>query len=128
MFLGNVTNYTNVVGTDIPFTTELNTNTKVRNSAGEISLLDRGLWDIDASIILTGVAGDITVQLFVDGVAKPTTIAVATLDAAADFATVPITDTVRTIFASYPDVANISLRVDTAGVIVSGKIRVEYVK
>lgn len=128
MFLGNVTNWTAVVGADVPFTTELNTNGKIRNSAGEISILERGLWDIDASLVVTGVVGTVTVQLFADGVAVPTTFASATLDLATDFQTISLTDTIRTIFAQYPDVANISVRVDTAGVVVSGKIRVENVR
>lgn len=49
-----------------------------------------------------------------------------------DFAEITANDVpmngIPAIFASYPDIASISLRVDTAGVIVSGKIRVEYVK
>ena len=126
MFLGRVTNYTNVVGADIPFLTELNTNAKTRNSGGEIAILERGLWNIDASIELTGVAGDIEVQLLADGVVRDTRS--ASLTDATDFQSVSFADAIRVIFAQYPDTADISMRVDTDGVIVNGKIRIENVR
>lgn len=126
MFLGRVTNYTNVVGTDIPFLTELNTNTKTRNSAGVISILERGLWNIDASIEVTGVAGNIEVQLLADGVVRDTRT--TTLAGATDTQSVSFADAIRVIFAQYPDVATISMRVDVADAIVNGKLRIENVR
>lgn len=126
MFLGRVTNYTNVVGTDIPFVTELNTNTKTRNTNGSVEILERGLWNIDASIEVTGVTGNIGVQLLADGVVRDTRT--TTLDLATDLQSVSFADAIRVIFAQYPDTASISMRVDTAGVVVNGKLRIENVR
>lgn len=126
MFLGRVTNFTNVVGTDIPFLTELNTNTKTRNASGVVSILERGLWNIDSSIEVTGVAGDIEIQLLADGVVRDTRS--TSLTDATDFGVVSFDDAIRVIFAQYPDTATISMRVDTAGVVVNGKLRIENVR
>lgn len=126
MFLGRVTNWTSVVGTDIPFLTELNTNTKTRNASGVVSILERGLWNIDASIEVTGVAGDIEIQLLADGVVRDTRS--TSLTDATDFGVVSFDDAIRVIFAQYPDTATISMRVDTAGVVVNGKLRIENVR
>ena len=126
MFLGRVTNWTSVVGTDIPFLTELNTNTKTRNASGVVSILERGLWNIDSSIEVTGVAGDIEIQLLADGVVRDTRS--TSLTDATDFGVVSFADAIRVIFAQYPDTATISMRVDTAGVVVNGKLRIENVR
>lgn len=126
MFLGRVTNYTNVVGTNIPFLTELNTNTKTRNTNGDVAILERGLWNIDASIEVTGVAGDIAVELLVDGVVRDTRT--TTLAGATDLQSVSFADAIRVIYAQFPETANVSMRVDTAGVIVNGKLRIENVR
>lgn len=128
MFVGNVTNWTSVVGRDIPFTTELNTNRKISNENGLIRLRTSGYWNVDSSLTLSGVTGEVIVSLFADGVEKPTTYAETTLTADVLEANVSITDGIKTLLENNPNIATISLRVDTAGVIVNGKIRVEYVQ
>lgn len=128
MFVGNITNWTSVVGTDIPFVTELNTNNKIANENGSIKLKTSGFWNVDAALTLSGTTGEIIVSLFADGVEKVTTYAEATLTTAVTEQNVSIIDGIRTILRENPNVASISLRVDTAGVNVSGKIRVEYVQ
>lgn len=126
MFLGRVTNWTSVVGTDIPFLTELNTNTKTRNTSGSVSIFERGLWNVDASIELTGVAGNIVVDLLTDGTVRDSRT--VTLANATDVENVSFADALRVIFAQFPETANVSMRVDTAGVIVNGKLRIENVR
>lgn len=126
MFLGRVINWVSVVGTDIPFVTELNTNLKTGNSNGEVSILERGLWNIDASIEVTGVVGNITVELLADGVVRDSRT--TTLDLATDIQSVSFADAIRVVMANYPNVANISMRVGTAGVTVNGKLRIENVR
>lgn len=127
MFVGTITNWVSVVGQNIPFVTELNTNTKINNNSGLIGLKRGGYWNVDASMTLTGVDDDVIVSLFADGVEKVTTYAEATVTAAG-FTTVSLTDAIRTVLSQTDDVATIALRVDTAGVTVNGKIRVEYVQ
>lgn len=126
MFLGRVTGWTSVVGQYIPFQTAKNTNSKITNSNGLLSLRTGGLWDIDAALTLYGVAGDVVVSVLADGVATGTTVTATTT--AAGFVTVPVVDAIRTVLAQYPNVANVGLQIDTAGVTVSGTLRVENVR
>lgn len=126
MFLGRVTNWVSVVGQNIPFQTVRNTNAKTVNNNGNVLLRASGLWNIDAAITLTGVAGNVIVSVYADGVATGATAEATTT--ADGFVTVPITDAVRTVLAQYPNVADIGLRVDTAGVTVSGTLRIENVR
>ena len=127
MFVGTVTNWVSVVGQNIPFATELNTNNTIKNTGGLIRLKRGGYWNVDVSLTLTGVADDVIVSLFADGEEKVTTYAEATVTAAG-FTTVSLTDAIRTVLSDNFDFANIAIRVDTAGVTVNGKIRVEYVQ
>lgn len=127
MFVGTISNWTSVVGQNIPFVTELNSNNKISNDNGTINLKTNGYWNVDASLTLSGASGEIIVSLFADGVEKTTTFAETTLQDDI-FMHVSLTDGIKTILTQYPKVANIGLRVDTAGVTVSGKIRVEYVQ
>lgn len=126
MFLGRVTGWTSVVGQYIPFQTVKNTNSKIANSNGLLSLRTGGLWDIDAALTLSGVAGDVVVSVLADGGATGTTVTATTT--AAGFVTVPVVDAIRTVLAQYPNVANVGLQIDTAGVTVSGTLRVENVR
>ena len=126
MFLGRVTGWTSVVGQYIPFQTVKNTNSKITSSNGLLSLRTGGLWDIDAALTLSGVAGNVVVSVLADGVATGTTVTATTT--AAGFVTVPIVDAIRTVLAQYPNVANVGLQIDTAGVTVSGTLRVENVR
>lgn len=125
MFLGRVTNWTSVVGQDIPFQTVRNTNTKILNNNGTLNITRAGIWNIDANITLTGVDDDVIVSVYADGV-ETGSYAEASVTAAG-FQNVSIIDAVRTVLVNAPDTATIGLRVDTAGVTVSGTIRVEYV-
>lgn len=126
MFLGRVTGWASVVGQYIPFQTVKNTNSKITNSNGILSLRTGGLWDIDAALTLSGVAGDVVVSVLADGVATGTIVTATTT--AAGFVTVPVVDAIRTVLAQYPNVANVGLQIDTAGVTVSGTLRVENVR
>lgn len=127
MFLGNVSGWTSVVGTDIPFETVINSNNKISNNNGLISLRKSGYWNVDAMVSVTGVTGDVEAQLYADGEAVDGAIAIATL-ASGGSATLNISDAVRTVFSAYPDVANISVRLGTASASVDARIRVEYVQ
>lgn len=130
MFLASVTNWTSVLNTDIPFVTEVNSNSKVANDNGTINLKSSGYWNVDSSLTITSaIVQDITVTLYVDGVAKATTFATETVATADDYVNVSIVDAIKTVLTAVPnDFATISLRVSVAGATVSGKIRVEYLQ
>lgn len=123
MFLGRIADYTTVANVAIPFPTVINSNGRTTNNAGVVSIRKPGYYMVDADLTVTGVAGDIVATLYIDGVATPIT-ATTTLTAATDFANLSISDAVRVAFSQFPDVATISIVIDTAGVIVDGSFRV----
>lgn len=123
MFLGRVNDYVTVANTAIPFVTAINSNARTSNSVGNVSIRRPGYYLVDADLTITGVAGDVVATIFADGVATQAT-ATATLTAATDFANLSITDAVRVAIAQFPDVATISVVLDTAGVVVDGSLRV----
>lgn len=127
MFTGYVNSWTSVLGTDIPFTTVINSNNKVTNNNGTLSLNKQGYYNVDATLVLSGT-GQVIVSMYADGQEVTSTYAETTLSTDVPIATVSITDAVKCVLATYPNVGTISLRVDTAGVVVNGKIRVEYVQ
>lgn len=125
MITGNVSNWTSIVGTDVPFVTVTKTNNKVSNNNGVFSILRSGIYDIDANLIVGGVAGDITATLYADGEATDV-IAQTSLAETSSLATLPLTDAIKVVFAMLPSVATVSVRLDTAGLNVSGNIRIQY--
>lgn len=123
MFLGRINNYVTVANTAIPFVTDINSNAKTSNSVGVVSIRRPGYYLVDTDLTISGVAGDIVATIYADGVATDAT-ATASLGAATDFANLSITDAVRVAIAQFPDVATISVVLDTAGVTVNGSLRV----
>lgn len=123
MFLGRIADYTTVAGVAVPFASVINSNARTINNAGVVSIRKPGYYIVDADLTVTGVAGDIVATIYVDGVATPVT-ATASLTAATDFANLSISDAVRVAFSQFPDVATISVVIDTAGVVVDGSFRV----
>lgn len=123
MFLGRVNDYVTVANTAISFVTVINSNARTSNSVGNVSIRRPGYYLVDADLTVTGVAGDIVATIFADGVATQAT-ATASLTAATDFANLSISDAVRVAIAQFPDVATISVVIDTAGVTVDGSLRV----
>lgn len=127
MFKGTIANGTSVANADIPFVTALNTNDRTSNNNGVISLHKAGYYNVDATLTVAGVSGNIVATLYADGVATDTQVA-DTLDDTSDIATLSLTDAIRVVQAQYPNVGNISIRLNTAGLSVSGRIIVEYVR
>lgn len=128
MFLGNVTNWTSVVGQNIPFTTVLNTNNRTKNDNGLISFKRSGYYNIDCALNLVG-AGEVIVSVIKDGVEDPTTYAETEITTDVADGNVAIVDAIKVVLnRNIDDLATIALRVDTAGITVSGKLRIEYVQ
>lgn len=75
---------------------------------------------------LIGVAGDIDINILHDGLpARELTVTSASATAVT---LVPLVDAFRCINAQYPNIGNISIQVDTAGVTIDGLVSVEYVQ
>lgn len=65
-------------------------------TGGSLRLMNSGYYDVDVNVIVDGAAtGDITIQLYKDGVAVPGAIATSTVTAAGDTANLNIHAIVR---------------------------------
>jgi len=127
MFKGTVNGWTSVADTPIPFNTIKNTNSRISNSAGTLTYNRAGYYNIHSNLVVTGVATDVIATLYVDGVATQN-IAEVTLDAVTDFATIPLSDVIEVVRANYPSVGTVDIRLNVAGVTVSGILISEYIQ
>lgn len=125
MFFGTIEQATTVASANIPITTELATNRKVVNNTttNTLEIRKQGIYNVDGYLSMSGVQGDIDVNIIADGDLRRTVS--VSLPSATAYATVPIVDAIRVVLAEYPQVANIAIRVDTSGLSVFGAIRVE---
>lgn len=127
MFKGTIANGTSVANADIPFVTALNTNDRTSNQNGVISLHKAGYYNVDMNLTVGGVATTVVATLYADGVATDTEAGI-TLSDSADIGVINLTDAIRVVQAQYPDVGKISVRLNRAGLSISGRLIVEYVR
>lgn len=128
MFVGTIENYTSVANTNIPIRTELSTNRKVVNNttSNVLEIRKAGIYKVDGYVQFLGVAGDIDINILHDGVlARELTVTSASATAVN---IVPLADAFRCITAQYPNVGNISIQTDTAGLTIDGLVSVEYIQ
>lgn len=127
-FVGTIENVTSVANQNIPIITELSTNRKVVNNtaANILEIRKPGIYKVDGYLQLLGVAGDIDINILHDGLpARELTVTSASATAVT---LVPLVDAFRCITAQYPNVGNISIQTDTAGVTIDGLVTVEYIQ
>lgn len=127
-FVGTISNVTSVANTNIPITTELSTNRKVVNNTASnvLEIRKPGIYKVDGYLQLLGVAGDVDINILHDGVvARELTVTIASATAVT---LVPLADAFRCITAQYPNVGNISIQTNTAGLTIDGLISVEYIQ
>lgn len=128
MFVGTIENVTSVANQNIPIVTELSTNRKVVNdtTSNVLEIRRAGIYKIDGYVQFLGVAGDIDINILHDGqLARELTVTSASATAVN---IVPLDDAFRCIAAQYPNVGNISIQTDTAGLTIDGLISVEYIQ
>lgn len=128
MFVGTIENVTSVANQNIPIRTELSTNRKVVNNitANILEIRKPGIYKVDGYVQLLGVAGDVDINILHDGVvARELTV---TLASATDVKLVPLVDAFRCTTAQYPNIGNISIQTDTAGLTIDGLVSVEYIQ
>lgn len=132
MFKGKIENATAVVAnTNIPFTVALNTNesTQYDTAINNVTIQRNGFYQATASLVVTGVAaGNITAQLYANGVAIPEATAGATSTAVTDLITLPLTDVVKVIGNNVGQFANLSIRLSAAATVNSGNFIVERLR
>lgn len=128
MFLGNINQVASVANQNIPINTLISTNRKIvnNNTSNTLELRKVGIYNIDGWLTVSGVAGNIDVEVWADGVLRDSISATTT--ETTDFVTIPIVDAIKAVTANYPEVANISIRVDASGYTLAGLIRVEYLQ
>ena len=128
MFVRTIENYTSVANTNIPIRTELSTNRKVDNNTTNnvLEIRKPGIYKVDGYVQFLGVAGDIDINILHDGVlARELTVTSASATAVT---IVPLDDAFRCINVQYPNVGNISIQTDTAGLTIDGLVSVEYIQ
>ena len=115
--------------TNVPLVAVKNTNNRTRvNSANNtISFYKTGLYDLNAILVVTDVAaGNVTAQLYRDGVAVPGATASATSAATTDLITLPLQDAFAVINEMCGSLANVSIQCDVAVTPTGGNVIVEF--
>lgn len=128
MFVGTIENVTSVANQNIPIRTELSTNRKVVNNttSNVLEIRKPGIYKVDGYLQVLGVTGDININILHDG--DPARELTVTLASATAVALIPLDDAFRCTSAQYPNVGNISIQTDTAGLTIDGLVSVEYIQ
>ena len=129
MFKGTITTDTAVTAnTNIPFNVVWNTNgnTAYNKTDNAVELRTSGFYDVIVTVqATTGTSGaTVTAQLYADGEAIPESASTEVLGGTTT-STFTLADTVRVLVDRYPNVADISVRFDTAMTVNSAVITVE---
>ena len=95
----------------------------VNNTASNVLEIRKpGIYKVDGYLQLLGV----DINILHDGVvARELTVTIASATAVT---LVPLADAFRCITAQYPNVGNISIQTNTAGLTIDGLISVEYIQ
>ena len=130
MLKANITTATAVTaGTDIPLNLIFNTNCNTEMTNNRINLNKCGAYDIDAMFNITGVAaGNITLQMYNNGVAIPDAVAGATSAAATDLITLNVTDIVRAVRNNIGTEAALSFRLSASATVNNAIVTVERIQ
>lgn len=135
MFLGEIQNYripAEQANTLIPIKTLSNTNDNVVNRSGLISFLKSGMYNVDATISVTGAEADnLDVVIFADDGARisvPATIPAPPTGATSATVNVSLVDAIKVVLTRYRSVAQIYIGVNSSDVVVNGYVRIEHVR
>lgn len=113
--------------TNIPIQLVVNTNSKTRLNANAIELLESGLWDVKANIVVTATTtGNVTAKLLANGVPVIGALDNQTV-ASGDEYTYHINDVVRAI-PSADGFVELAIQFDQAVTTLGGDFIVEYVR
>lgn len=115
--------------TNIPFITELNTNSETSAKSGLVTLKTSGYKNLLVNAVVTDIAaGDATLQVFANGVAIPEASATVSSGATTDFITIPIQDVLKVIPNGTLQDAQLSVQLSVAGTINSAVFVVQRVR
>lgn len=126
----NTTGATLTANDTIPLNVKYNTNDTIGFDASSNSALIKlgGVYNIDGDFVLTsGVTGDITIQMYINGVAVPEAKATITTTTGNTY-TYTIVDAER--FVNIPDIdySKISFVVTGASILISADVKIERLK
>lgn len=112
-------------GQNIPINAYINTNNNTEYNNGVIAIKNAGYYEIFANIVVTSVAvGDISLQMYNNGVALPEAIATATSTSTSKKITLPVHDVIR-IGATVPtEHVNLSFRLSADATITNANVTV----
>ena len=134
MFLGQIQDYlvpSGEANTLIPIRTITNTNDNIINNKGNISFVENGNYNVDASISVSAdETQNVTVSIFADDGVRRSVVATIPVPPEDEqgIANVSLIDAIKVILTKYYSVANIYIAVDQSDVVVNGYIRIEYFK
>lgn len=128
MFAGRIENVTSVANQNIPIITELSTNRKVVNNTinNEIEIRKPGIYKVNGYLQVLGTTGDVSFYIMHDE--EQAREITATLASATTVVVIPLDDVFRCVVSQYPNIGNISIQTDTAGLTVDGFVSVEYIQ
>lgn len=130
MLKANITTATAVTaGTDIPLNLIFNTNCRTGINGNRIRINSCGAYDVDALFNITGVAaGDVSLQMFNNGVAIPDAVASATSTATTDLITLNLTDIIRAVKNNIGTEIALSFRLSAAATINNAIVTVQRIQ
>lgn len=130
MLKANITTATAVTaGTDIPLNLIFNTNCRTGINGNRIRINSCGAYDVDALFNITGVAaGDVSLQMFNNGVAIPDAVASATSTATTDLITLNLTDIIRAVKNNLGTEIALSFRLSAAATVNNAIVTVQRIQ
>lgn len=130
MLKANITTATAVTaGTDIPLNLIFNTNCRTGINGNRIRINACGAYDVDALFNITGVAaGDVSLQMFNNGVAIPDAVASATSTGATDLITLNLTDIIRAVKNNLGTEIALSFRLSAAATVNNAIVTVQRIQ
>lgn len=119
--LTNTTSTALIANQVIPLNAVLDTNNSLNFSNNTIKINKAGYYDVTGNFVITATAaGNISVELFANGVAIPEAISTVTVAAAGDIVTIPLHDIIRVIRSSnVSNTAELTFVVTTACTLTS---------
>lgn len=116
-------------GVNIPFVTELNTNSETAANNGAVTLRTTGYKNLFVNAVLTGIAeGQTTLQVFANGIAIPEAVATVTSTADTDVITASIQDVLKVIPNGTLQDAILTVQLSTAGTVNNAVFSVQKVR
>lgn len=130
MYKGTIISATPILANvDIQFGAVLNTNSNTDYCGSLIKIKTSGLYDVDSTIVVTNVpVGNITLQMYDNGVPIPEATVTATSSALTDVLVLPLHDVLKVVTESGAKVVGLSFRLSVGATINNALVTVGRIK